>query len=177
MHPLWPHNYILWKVVHRNTWYVCIILVGNINWCSGHTICSSLSLDFWGCPGVPVHGGIPIVFTSIHGVVTQFVNVSFLCVPVHEDTTGFLLSLPYLPMFLHSFLHHMQLCNMIVLAARWMGTLWPPNCAFKAPKNRQRSSNKRGSLETKFCLVGEIGGKVSLAQVPHAARAVQVSMG
>ena len=42
-----------------------------------------------GCPGVPVHGGIPIVFTSIHGVVTQFVNVSFLCVPVHEDTTPF----------------------------------------------------------------------------------------
>ena len=42
---------------------------------------------FRGCPGVPVHGGIPIVFTSIHGVVTQFVNVSFLCVPVHEDTT------------------------------------------------------------------------------------------
>ena len=40
-----------------------------------------------GCPGVPVHGGIPIVFISIHGVVTQFVNVSFLCVPVHEDTT------------------------------------------------------------------------------------------
>ena len=42
---------------------------------------------WWGCPGVPVHGGIPIVFISIHGVVTQFVNVSFLCVPVHEDTT------------------------------------------------------------------------------------------
>ena len=41
-----------------------------------------------GCPGVPVHGGIPIVFISIHGVVTQFVNVSFLCVPVHEDTTS-----------------------------------------------------------------------------------------
>ena len=40
-----------------------------------------------GCPGVPVHGGIPIVFISIHGVVTQFVNVSFLCVLVHEDTT------------------------------------------------------------------------------------------
>ena len=40
-----------------------------------------------GCPGVPVHEGIPIVFISIHGVVTQFVNVSFLCVPVHEDTT------------------------------------------------------------------------------------------
>ena len=30
---------------------------------------------FGGCPGVPVHGGIPIVFISIHGVVTQFVNV------------------------------------------------------------------------------------------------------
>ena len=49
-----------------------------------------------GCPGVPVNGGIPIVFISIHGVVTQFVNVSFLCVPVHEDTTkmadNFLLS-------------------------------------------------------------------------------------
>ena len=44
---------------------------------------------FRGCPGVPVHGGIPIVFISIHGVVTQFVNVSFLCVPVHEDTTPF----------------------------------------------------------------------------------------
>ena len=29
----------------------------------------------------------PIVFISIHGVVTQFVNVSFLCVPVHKDTT------------------------------------------------------------------------------------------
>ena len=41
----------------------------------------------WGCPGVPVHGGIPIVFISIHRVVTQFVNVSFLCVSVHEDTT------------------------------------------------------------------------------------------
>ena len=40
-----------------------------------------------GCPGVPVHGGIPIVFISIRGVVTQFVNVSFLRVLVHEDTT------------------------------------------------------------------------------------------
>ena len=44
---------------------------------------------FRGCPGVPVHGGISIVFISTHGVVTQFVNVSFLCVPVHEDTTRF----------------------------------------------------------------------------------------
>ena len=41
-----------------------------------------------GCPGVPVHEGIPFVFITIHGVMTQFVNVSFLCVPVHEDTTA-----------------------------------------------------------------------------------------
>ena len=41
----------------------------------------------WGCPGVPVHEGIPFVFITIHGVMTQFVNVSFFCVPVHEDTT------------------------------------------------------------------------------------------
>ena len=40
-----------------------------------------------GCPGVPVHEGIPFVFITIHGVMTQFVNVSFICVPVHEDTT------------------------------------------------------------------------------------------
>ena len=43
--------------------------------------------EIWGCPGVPVHEGIPFVFITIHGVMTQFVNVSFLCVPVHEDTT------------------------------------------------------------------------------------------
>ena len=48
-----------------------------------------ISRNSRGCPGVPVHGGIPIVFISTHGVVTQFVNVSFLCVPVHEDTTEF----------------------------------------------------------------------------------------
>ena len=42
-----------------------------------------------GCPGVPVHEGIPFVFITIHGVMTQFVNVSFLWVPVHEDTTPF----------------------------------------------------------------------------------------
>ena len=42
----------------------------------------------WGCPGVPVHEGIPIVFITIHGVMTQYVNVSFFCVPVHEDTTA-----------------------------------------------------------------------------------------
>ena len=40
-----------------------------------------------GCPGVPVHEGIPFVFITIHGVMTQFVIVSFFCVPVHEDTT------------------------------------------------------------------------------------------
>ena len=42
---------------------------------------------FGGCPGVPVHEGIPIVFITIHGLMTQFVIVSFFCVPVHEDTT------------------------------------------------------------------------------------------
>ena len=52
-------------------------------------VVSEQILGSGGCPGVPVHGGIPIVFISIHGVVTQFVNVSFLCVPVHEDTTKF----------------------------------------------------------------------------------------
>ena len=53
----------------------------------------------WGCPGVPVHGGIPIVFISIHGVVMQFVNVSFLWVPVHEDTTDCILYFnPQLPL-------------------------------------------------------------------------------
>ena len=40
-----------------------------------------------GFPGVLVHGGIPIVFISIHGVVMQFINVSFLSVPVREETT------------------------------------------------------------------------------------------
>ena len=52
-------------------------------------VVSEQILGSGGCPGVPVHGGIPFffVFISIHGVVTQFVNVSFLCVPVHEDTT------------------------------------------------------------------------------------------
>ena len=47
----------------------------------------SIWLCLGGCPGVPVHEGIPFVFITIHGVMTQFVNVSFLCVPVHEDTT------------------------------------------------------------------------------------------
>ena len=48
---------------------------------------SLVSAPKGGCPGVPVHEGIPIVFITIHGVMTQFVNVSFFCVPVHEDTT------------------------------------------------------------------------------------------
>ena len=45
-----------------------------------------------GCPGVPVHEGILFVFITVHGVMTQFVNVSFLCVPVHEDATYNLMS-------------------------------------------------------------------------------------
>ena len=30
----------------------------------------SMTCIFGGCPDVPVHGGIPIVFISIHGVLT-----------------------------------------------------------------------------------------------------------
>ena len=58
---------------------------------SGYSQSFIFGKHIWGCPGVPVHGGIPIVFISIHGVVTQLVNVSFLCVLVHEDTTTYLL--------------------------------------------------------------------------------------
>ena len=47
----------------------------------------ALWLNYGGCPRVLEHEGIPIVFITIHGVMTQFVNVSFFCVPVHEDTT------------------------------------------------------------------------------------------
>ena len=42
----WPYSYILFKVVYRNTQYMCIILVANIIWYSGHAICSSFPLDF-----------------------------------------------------------------------------------------------------------------------------------
>ena len=48
---------------------------------------SEMKKTIGGFPGVPAHEGIPIVFITIHGVMTQFVNVSFFCVPVHEDTT------------------------------------------------------------------------------------------
>ena len=37
----------------------------------------SMTCIFGGCPGVPVHGGIPIVFISIHGVLTQFIDEHF----------------------------------------------------------------------------------------------------
>ena len=50
---------------------------------------NNVAAYFRGCPGVPVHEGIPIVFITIHGLMTQFVIVSFFCVPVHEDTTLF----------------------------------------------------------------------------------------
>ena len=53
------------------------------------TFTQELRQTMGGCPGVPVHEGIPIVFITIHGVMTQFVNVSFFCVPVHEDTTDY----------------------------------------------------------------------------------------
>ena len=45
-HPFWPYSYILWKVVYRNTRYMCIIRVANIIWRSGHAIRSSFPLDF-----------------------------------------------------------------------------------------------------------------------------------
>ena len=45
--------------------------------------CLSISYKDWGCPGVLVQGGIPIISYPY----MQFVNVSFLCVPVHKDTT------------------------------------------------------------------------------------------
>ena len=41
-----PCSYILWKVVYRNTRYMCITLVANIIWRSGHAIPSSFLLDF-----------------------------------------------------------------------------------------------------------------------------------
>ena len=56
----------------------------------------SENLFLWLSPPMPggIPGGIPIVFISTHEVVTQFVNVSFFCVPVHEDTTHASLSRP-----------------------------------------------------------------------------------
>ena len=37
--------------------------------------------NFRGCPGVPVHGGTPIVFISIHGVVTHSLMFRFFVYP------------------------------------------------------------------------------------------------
>ena len=62
---------------------------------------SLVSAPKGGCPGVPVHEGIPIVLITIHGVMTQFVNVSFFCVTVHEDTTPKRMSLTHASLFLH----------------------------------------------------------------------------
>ena len=36
--PFWPYSYILWKVVYKNVRYMCIILVANIIWRSGHAL-------------------------------------------------------------------------------------------------------------------------------------------
>ena len=36
--PFWLYSYIFWKAVFRNNRYMCIILVANIIWCSGHAI-------------------------------------------------------------------------------------------------------------------------------------------
>ena len=75
----------LWKVVATVT-QRCVLHKGSAKWPYGDRIIEP-TRKIWGCPGVPVHEGIPIVFITIHGVMTQFVNVSFFCVPVHEDTT------------------------------------------------------------------------------------------
>ena len=78
--PFWPYSYILWRVLHRNTRYMSIILVAHIIWRSGHAIRSSFPLDF-----------------------------SSLSTIVADVSSQFSMSL---------------LCNMIVLAARFMGSLF-----------------------------------------------------
>ena len=42
----WPYSYISWRIVNRNTRCMCIIIVHNIIWYSGHVIRSSSLLDF-----------------------------------------------------------------------------------------------------------------------------------
>ena len=42
--PFWPYSYILWKVMYRNTRYMCTILVANIIWRSGNAIRSVVFL-------------------------------------------------------------------------------------------------------------------------------------
>ena len=44
--PFWLYSYILWKAVYRNIRHLCINLVANIIWGTGHPICSSFLLDF-----------------------------------------------------------------------------------------------------------------------------------
>ena len=46
MRPFLPYSYIFWRVVYRNIRFVCIILVANIIWRSGHAIRSSFHVDF-----------------------------------------------------------------------------------------------------------------------------------
>ena len=83
----------------RSTWMCAWNMMFTFyQWASLFTFNVCIAVELWikfptgatpdrGCPGVPVQGGILIFFISLHGVVTQFVNVSILCVPVHEDTT------------------------------------------------------------------------------------------
>ena len=78
---------------------------------------------FGGCPGVPVHRGIAIVFISIHGVVTQFVNVSFLCVPVHEDTTTFRIKRKKVPLLLEA-ISYLGEAGQKSLRLKCSGKLW-----------------------------------------------------
>ena len=44
--PFLPYSYIFWRVVYRNIMFMCIILVANIIWRSGHAIRSSFLVDF-----------------------------------------------------------------------------------------------------------------------------------
>ena len=77
------------------------------------------SVQVGGYPGVPVHEGIPIVFITIHGVMTQFVNVSFFCVPVHEETTA--------GWFIYQFVGILRpLLNCFVLFSRRLSSFFRP---------------------------------------------------
>ena len=98
-----PYSYVLWKVVYRNTRYVCIILVAKIIWRSGHAISSCFPLDFF------LHYSCRRVFTVFY----------------------------------------VTLCNMIVLAARFIGTLLAAKSYFQCKKSGQRElARRQGRLST-----------------------------
>ena len=59
----------LWKVVATVT-QRCVLHKGSAKWPYGDRIIEP-TRKIWGCPGVPVHEGIPIVFITIHGLMTH----------------------------------------------------------------------------------------------------------